>query len=221
MPEELVRVAIEDSMRSDRCGVSELRIVRDRLILRPLFSVTPIEEGTTYDLVVALCHPAEVVWSRNGDVITNDGVFKITEEEQMVHKLRICAAKKGLTDGTISCVVNEEETSTLVRVKPPTPKMLLRPPTEMTVNSGEDILLEFQFSHPLSDLLWKRGGRILSQSHRIDVQDEGRIQRLRVRQATPTDSGSFCVELPSGEVLQTAVDVKRKFTPIYCIAVAI
>ena len=63
----------------------------------------------------------------------------------------------------------------------------------MTVSETQNVTLECQVNKPGATLTWIKDGTTLTPSERVDIQVEGTVHRLHIKQAVLSDEGEYMV----------------------------
>ncbi|XP_074841400.1 obscurin isoform X2 [Carettochelys insculpta] len=142
----------------------------------------------------------EIVWKKDGEVITEGRRHIVYEDEQENFVLKILFCKQvdnGLYTCTASNLVGQTYSSVLVTVGEPTVpfKTKLK---DVEVQEKESATLQCEVPVPSTETTWFKEETKLQQSKKYNIEEEGTYRRLTIQNVTTDDDAVYICEMKEG-----------------------
>nr|XP_008174560.2 obscurin-like [Chrysemys picta bellii] len=156
----------------------------------------------------------EIVWKKDGEVITEGRRHIVYEDEQENFVLKILFCKQvdnGLYTCTASNLVGQTYSSVLVTVREPTIpfKTKLK---DVEVQEKESATFQCEVPIPSTETAWFKEETKLQQSKKYNIEEEGTYRRLTVQNVTTDDDAVYICEMKEGSrtIAELTVQGKRE-----------
>ncbi|TFK00621.1 cell surface glycoprotein MUC18 [Platysternon megacephalum] len=142
----------------------------------------------------------EIVWKKDGEVITEGRRHIVYEDEQENFVLKILFCKQvdnGLYTCTASNLAGQTYSSVLVTVREPTIpfKTKLK---DVEVQEKESATFQCEVPVPSTETAWFKEETKLQQSKKYNIEEEGTCRRLTVQNVTTDDDAVYICEMKEG-----------------------
>ncbi|OCT75409.1 hypothetical protein XELAEV_18030588mg [Xenopus laevis] len=142
----------------------------------------------------------EIVWKKDGDIITEGRRHVIYEDEQENFVLRILFCKQidnGLYTCTASNLAGQTYSSVLVIVNEPRIpfRTKLR---DLEVREKESATFQCEVPSAITESSWYKEETQIEQSSKYNIEDQGSIRRLTIQNITADDDAVYICEMKEG-----------------------
>nr|DBA25321.1 TPA: hypothetical protein GDO54_012866 [Pyxicephalus adspersus] len=142
----------------------------------------------------------EIVWKKDGEVITEGRRHVIYEDEQENFVLKILFCKQidnGLYTCTASNLAGQTYSSVLVIVKEPRVpfRKKLR---DLEVREKESATFQCEVPQSITESAWYKEETKIQQSAKYSIEEEGTIRRLTIQNVTTDDDAVYICEMKDG-----------------------
>ncbi|XP_075703653.1 obscurin [Rhinoderma darwinii] len=142
----------------------------------------------------------EIVWKKDGEVITEGRRHVVYEDEQENFVLKILFCKQmdyGLYTCTASNLAGQTYSSVLVIVKEPRIpfRSKLR---DLEVREKEAATFQCEVPHAITESAWYKEETKIQQSSKYSIEEEGTVRRLTIQNVTADDDAVYICEMKEG-----------------------
>ncbi|CAH2281870.1 obscurin isoform X12 [Pelobates cultripes] len=142
----------------------------------------------------------EIVWKKDGEVITEGRRHVVYEDEQENFVLKILFCKQidnGLYTCTASNLAGQTYSSVLVIVKEPRVpfKSKLR---DLEVREKETATFQCEVPLPITESSWYKEETQIEQSSKYNIEEQGTVRRLTIQNVTADDDAVYICEMKEG-----------------------
>ncbi|XP_075172031.1 obscurin isoform X19 [Anomaloglossus baeobatrachus] len=142
----------------------------------------------------------EIVWKKDGAVISEGRRHVVYEDEQENFVLKILFCKQidnGLYTCTASNLAGQTYSSVLVIVKEPRIpfRSKLR---DLEVREKETATFQCEVPHTITESAWYKEETQIQQSTKYNIEEEGTIRRLTIQNVTADDDAVYICEMKEG-----------------------
>ncbi|KAM4688626.1 obscurin [Discoglossus pictus] len=142
----------------------------------------------------------EIVWKKDGEVISEGRRHVIYEDEQENFVLKILFCKQidnGLYTCTASNLAGQTYSSVLVIVKEPRIpfKTKLR---DLEVREKESATFQCEVPHSVTESAWYKEETKIQQSTKYTIEEEGTVRRLTIQNVNADDDAVYICEMKEG-----------------------
>ncbi|KAG8443503.1 hypothetical protein GDO86_012051 [Hymenochirus boettgeri] len=142
----------------------------------------------------------EIVWKKDGDVITEGRRHVVYEDEQENFVLKILFCKQidnGLYTCTASNLAGQTYSSVLVIVKEPRVPFKTKL-TDLEVKEKESATFQCEVPLPITESSWYKEETQIHQGTKYNIEEEGTIRRLTIQDVTADDDAVYICEMKEG-----------------------
>ncbi|KAM3929260.1 obscurin, partial [Leptodactylus fuscus] len=142
----------------------------------------------------------EIVWKKDGEVISEGRRHVVYEDEQENFVLKILFCKQidnGLYTCTASNLAGQTYSSVLVIVKEP--RIPFRSKLQdLEVREKETATFQCEVPQPITESSWYKEETKIQQSSKYNIEEEGTIRRLTIQNVTADDDAVYICEMKEG-----------------------
>ncbi|XP_069815234.1 obscurin isoform X2 [Dendropsophus ebraccatus] len=142
----------------------------------------------------------EIVWKKDGEVITEGRRHVVYEDEQENFVLKILFCKQidyGLYTCTASNLAGQTYSSVLVIVKEPRIpfRSKLR---DLEVREKDTATFQCEVPHAITESAWYKEETKIHQSNKYNIEEEGTVRRLTIQNVNADDDAVYICEMKEG-----------------------
>ncbi|XP_053324277.1 obscurin [Spea bombifrons] len=169
---------------------------------------TEAKEGESCVFECILSHESidDCCWSVNGQTIEDDDRFEVSNKgrKYMLTIKEVRASDSGEVVFTARNLTSKA--SLIVKEKP---AVIAKPLEDRTVTAGEDVVLRCELSKQDINIKWTKDGKVLKNTQKYELIQEGTEARLTIHEATSKESGEYVCETSVSKTKATVLITEK------------